>query len=479
MNDFDFDLVAIGSGPGGQKAAIQAAKLGKRAAVIDFNPYVGGVCLHDGTIPSKSFREAIMHLSGLRVRKHYGQSYRVKHGIQMSDLTQWSDSIIRDVEQTLRHQLLRNGIEIFCGTGSLVGPNSILIEQGGQLRTITSRFIVLATGTRPRRPENFVIDDQVVVDSNGILHLAKLPHSLTVIGGGVIGCEYASMFAALGLKVTIIETRPQLLSFTDHEIAGAFAHFLHEHRVTVMLNETVTSCSRTPDGRAVTYVEGGKRVVSEVVLVSAGRVGNSEKLNLPAVGIEPNERGYIPVDENCRTSVQNIYAVGDVIGQLSLASTSTEQGRRAARHAFGLKHGGAEIPSPAGIYSIPEIAMVGCTENDLRKSKTSYETGIGRFADVERGKIMGDTFGMLKLLFNRKSRRLLGVHIIGEGATELIHLGQSVLAAKGSIDYFADAVLNYPTLTLSYKVAALDGLNKLIDSQELDASDAALPDENT
>ncbi|MBN8549344.1 MAG: Si-specific NAD(P)(+) transhydrogenase [Deltaproteobacteria bacterium] len=467
MSGFDFDIVAIGSGPGGQKAAIQGAKLGKRAAVIDFNPYVGGVCLHDGTIPSKSFREAIMHLSGLRVRSHFGQAYRVKQNIHMTDLTQWSDGIIEDVEQTLRHQLIRNGVEIICGTGSFVDPHTVLVEHEGQSRTIKARNVVIATGTRPRRPDNFVIDEDVVLDSNGILHLNKLPHSLTVIGGGVIGCEYASMFAALGLKVTIVEARSQLLSFIDHEISGEFAHFLHDHRVTTLLNETVTSCARTPDGRAVTYLEGGKRIVSDVVLVSAGRTGNVEKLNLSAIGIVPNERGYISVDEHCRTTVSHIYAVGDVIGQMSLASTSTEQGRRAACHAFGLPYQGAKIPSPAGIYAIPEIAMVGATENELRKSKTPYETGIGRFADVERGKIIGDTFGMLKLLFNRKTRQLLGVHIIGESATEIIHLGQSVLATGGTIDYFADAVLNYPTLTLAYKVAALDGLNKIIDSQAL------------
>ncbi|MCO6432052.1 MAG: Si-specific NAD(P)(+) transhydrogenase [Deltaproteobacteria bacterium] len=465
--DFDFDLIAIGSGPGGQKAAIQAAKLGKRAAVIDFNPNIGGVCLHDGTIPSKSFREAIMHLSGLRVWSHYGKAYRVKQTIEMSDLTRWSEGIIEEVEQTLRHQLLRNGVEIICGIGSFLDRNTVKIEHKGQQRIITARHIVIATGTKPRHPEGFQIDNDVVLDSNGILYMPKLPHSMTIIGGGVIGCEYASMFAALGLKITIVEAQAQLLSFVDHEIADAFAFYLREHRVTAIVNETVTHCARSNDGRAVTYLAGGKRIVSDVLLVSAGRTGNVERLNLQGVGISVNGRGHIPVNENCQTSTDNIYAVGDVIGHTNLASTSIEQGRRAACHAFGLPYQGGEIPFPSGIYSIPEIAMVGATERDLRKEKIPYETGIGRFKELERGKIIGDTFGMLKLLFNRRTRKLLGVHIIGESASELIHLGQSILAVGGTIDYFADAVLNYPTLTLSYKVAALDGLNKVIETKDI------------
>lgn len=469
MGEFEYDLVSIGSGPGGQKAAIQAAKLGKRAAVIDLNPHVGGVCLHDGTIPSKSFREAIVHLSGLRVRTHYGKAYRVKQNISMADLTKWTDGIVEEVEQTLRFQLLRNGVDILCGHGSFIDPHTIRMEYKGQQQILKAHHVVLATGTAPRHPEGFAIDNEVVLDSNGILRLEKLPQSLSVIGGGVIGCEYASMFAALGMHVTLVEARPQLLGFVDHEIADEFSHFLSHQRVTVILNETVTRCSRSADGRAITYLKGGKRIVSDVLLVSAGRNGNVEKLNLGASGgIVPNERGHIPVNEHCQTVVPHIYAVGDVIGYPSLASTSIEQGRRAACHAFKLPYQGGNIPSPAGVYSIPEIAMVGKTEAELREAKTPYETGIGRFADVERGKIIGDTVGMLKLLFNRRTRKLLGVHIIGESASELIHLGQCVLANEGTIDYFADAVLNYPTLSLAYKVAALDGVNKLHSSATID-----------
>jgi NAD(P) transhydrogenase len=457
-----YDLVVIGSGPGGQKAAIQAAKLRKKVAVVDANPFVGGVCLHDGTIPSKSFREAIIHLSGYKERSHYGRAYRVKHNVEMSDLTHRSSGIVTDCEQTIRSQLLRNSIDIITGFGSIKDPNTIRVVNGNREDILFTDYVVIATGTRPWHPPGFDFDHKVILDSDSVLHMESIPRSLSVVGGGVIGCEYGSMFAALGIKVTILEAREEILNFVDKELVDSFVYKLREQKTQIIVNDKVVRCQRSPDGRAITYLESGKRVVTQALLVSAGRIGNIEGLNLENIGVDHDDRGRIIVNDHFQTSIENIYAVGDVIGYPALASTSQEQGRRASMHAFELSDRGMGIPVPYGIYTIPEISMVGKTEKELSEERIPYEIGIGRFSEVERGKIIGDDSGVLKILFHRGSLQVLGVHIIGEGASELIHIGQTVMGFQGGIDYLAHAVFNYPTLAGSYKIAALDGMNKII-----------------
>ncbi len=468
---FDYDLIAIGSGPGGQKAVMQAAKLGKRVAIVDTNPLVGGVCLHTGTIPSKSFREAIMHLAGVRERSHYGKAYRVKDIIEMHDLTSRCQGIIGGIEQTVRAQFIRNHADILTGFGSVVDPTHVKVRDGSQETVYSTRFIVIATGTRPWHPPGFEFDGKAILDSDTILTMQKIPKNLVVVGGGVIGCEYGSMFATLGVKVTIVEARESILSFVDKELIDSLVYVLRNQKATVLANEKVIRCAKAPDGRAVTYLESGKRLVSDALLVSAGRLGNIEGLNLENVGVQVEARGKVKVNNHFQTSIENIYAVGDVIGAPSLASTSLEQGRRAACHAFGLYDRVAEFPLPYGIYAIPEIGMIGKTEAELTKEKIPYEVGIGRFSEVERGRINGDEVGLLKILFHRGTLQLLGVHIIGEGATELVHIGQTAMGLGGGIDYLVQAVFNYPTLAQSYKVAALDGLNKVIATE-------GLPDED-
>ncbi len=466
-SSFDYDLIVIGSGPGGQKAAIQATKLGKRVLIVDSNPKVGGVCLHDGTIPSKSFREAILHLSGYRERTHYGKAYRVKQNVEMQDLTSRCGSIVNDIEQTIRSQLSRNGAEVIHGTGGLVDQNTVRVKNCKKEQQMSAEFVVIATGTRPFRPKGFEFDGVAVHDSDTVLHMKELPRSLTVVGGGVIGCEYGSMFAALGIKVTIVEARSSLLGFVDHELTDTLAYKLREQKVSIVLNDKVVRCKRSPDGRAVTYLESGKRIVSDMMLVSAGRSGNIEALGLENAGVEATPRGLITVNEHFQTTTENIYAVGDVVGPPALASTAIEQGRRAACHAFGLAEAVSHLPIPYGIYTIPEISGVGKTEFELSQSKVPYEVGVARFSEVERGRIIGEDSGVLKILFHRGTLQLLGVHVIGDNAAEMVHIGQMVMGLGGTIDFLARSVYNYPTLSQSYKTAALDGLNKVIAASDL------------
>lgn len=466
-SQFEYDLVVIGSGPGGQKAAIQAAKLGKHVAVVDLNPLVGGVCLHEGTIPSKSFREAILHLSGYRERSHYGKAYRVKQRVEMHDLTGRADGITQDIEQTIKSQLLRNNVEIIRGFGSLIDRHHVLVSNGGKEQVLSCEYITIATGTRPWRPESFEFDDDVILDSDSILHMQKLPKSLTIVGGGVIGSEYGSMFAALGLKVTIVEARASILAFLDQELIDALVYQLRAQKAMIITNDKVIKCAKSPDGRAVTYLESGKRIVSEKLLVSAGRVGNVEGLNLEGIDLTADSRGRISVNDHYQTDCDNVYAVGDVIGFPALASTSLEQGRRAACHMFGLRDSSLDLPLPYGIFTVPEIGMAGKTEQELSKNKIPYEVGLARFSEVEKGKIIGDNSGVLKLLFHRNTLQILGVHIIGDNATEIVHIGQMVMGFQGGVDFIASSVFNYPSLCQAYKTAALDGLNKVIATQDL------------
>lgn len=467
----EYDIIIIGSGPGGQKAAIQAAKLGKRVAIIDSKDHVGGTCLHDGTIPSKSFREAILHLSGYRERSHYGEAYRVKQNVCMEDLTSRCDNIITDVEQTIRSQLIRNNVEVIQGMGSFIDPHHIRVRNGNVESILSTQIVVIATGTRPWRPTTFAFDGEVIHDSDTILKMKRLPRTLSIVGGGVIGCEYGSMFSALGIKVTIVEAQSQLLGFVDRELVESLTFSLRQQKTSIVVNDKVVRCGRSPDGRAVTYLESGKRIVTDVLLVSAGRVGNVESLNLDKAGIKADNRGRVIVNEFYQTEVPNVYAVGDIIGFPALASTALEQGRRAACHAFGLRDKGFDLPLPYGVYTIPEIGMIGKTEQQLSQERVPYEVGISRFSEVERGKIIGEDTGVLKLLFHRGTLQVLGVHIIGESAAELIHIGQAVMSFNGGIDYLAQVVFNYPTLSQSYKTAALDGLNKVLAARGLPEED--------
>jgi NAD(P) transhydrogenase len=466
MADFDFDMVVIGSGPAGQRAAIQAAKLDKRVAVVERRAVVGGVCINTGTIPSKTLREAVLHLSGYRERALYGASYTVKQNITVQDLLFRTDHVIRHEIDVTRHQLMRNRVEVVEADARFVEPHIVrlgFLDGRGQ-RDITARFIVVATGTLATQDAHIPFDGQRIFVSDDILRLDRLPRTLTVVGAGVIGCEYAAIFAALGVRVTLIDKRNRLLPFVDAEVAEALAYHLRENRVTLRLGESVAGIEPIEDQhgpRVKIHLDSGKQVITEKALHSIGRTGATAGLALDCAGLAADDRGRLPVNESYQTPVAHIYAVGDVIGFPSLASTSMEQGRLATCHAFGVPTRSVPELFPYGIYTIPEISMVGRTEEELTQQGVPYEVGKAQYREIARGQIIGDSTGMLKLIFHLETRQLLGVHIIGEGASELVHIGQAVMAFGGRVDYFVDTVFNYPTLAECYKVAAFDGINRL------------------
>ncbi|MFI6321844.1 Si-specific NAD(P)(+) transhydrogenase [Nonomuraea sp. NPDC050556] len=456
---YDFDLLVFGSGPGGQKAAIAAAKLGKRVAVVEMKHMLGGVCINTGTIPSKTLREAVLYLTGLNQRELYGASYRVKEEITVADLGMRTQHVIGREIQVIRSQLGRNHVTVLQGTGRFLDANTIGIT-GEEERKVTAEKIVIATGTSPARPSTVEFDDKMVIDSDAILHLDRVPETLVVVGAGVIGIEYASMFAALGTKVTVVERRERMLEFCDLEIVEALKYHLRDLAVTFRFGESVAAVERRPRG-ALTILESGKKIPADCVMYSAGRQGKTAELCLENAGLAADDRGRIQVDENYATSVPHIYAVGDVIGFPALAATSMEQGRLAAQHACGEPVAEMHELSPIGIYTIPEISFVGKSEDELTRDKIPFEVGISRYRELARGQIIGDSYGMLKLLVSSEDRRLLGVHVFGTGATELVHIGQAVMGCGGTVDYLVNAVFNYPTLAESYKVAALDAMNKM------------------
>jgi NAD(P) transhydrogenase len=457
----DFDMIVIGSGPAGQKAAIQAAKFRRRVALVERRHMVGGVCTNTGTIPSKTLREAVLYLTGWHQRGVYGASYRVKDEIGVEDLFQRTHHVIEAEIDVIRDQLTRNHVQIVSGEGRFVDPHTIAVRVSeDNERTLTAESIVLAVGTVPARPAGVAFDDRTVLDSDGILGLGKIPGSLVVVGAGVIGIEYASMFAALGTKVTVVEQRPRLLDFCDDQMVEALQYHLRELGVTFRFGERVVGV-QLHGGGSVTELESGKRIPSDAVFYAAGREGATRALDLAKAGLAHDERGRIAVDDSYRTAAPHIFAVGDVIGFPSLAATSAEQGRLAACTAFGEKVKAAGEFLPIGVYTIPEISFVGKTEEELTADRVPYEIGISRWRELARGQIIGDSNGLLKLLVSAKDRSILGVHAFGTGATELIHIGQAVMALGGSIDYLVDTVFNYPTLAESYKVAALDAANKL------------------
>ncbi len=456
-----FDLLVVGSGPAGHRAAIQAAKAGKHAAVIEKRQVLGGACINTGTIPSKTIREAVLHLSGYHYQHIYGVNYRVKEKITMDDLAFRAQHVIKTEIDVTRAQLSRNGVELINGTASFRDPQTLRVENPLGSEEYTAEKIVLAAGTKPAVSEMVPVNGRNIITSDQILQMPEIPRSLIVVGGGVIGIEYTCMFATLGVRVTVIDKRPRLLEFADTEIVEALCYHLRDRRVTLRLNETVESVQES-DGHVVALLESKKKVSGDTLLYAVGRQGNVDELDLPAAGIEPDARGRIPVDEHYRTSQPNVYAVGDVIGFPSLASVSMEQGRIAAAHAFGVDVQTNPANYPYGIYTIPEISFIGKTEEQLTDEDVPYEVGIAYYREIARGQIRGDTTGRLKLIFHRETKKLLGVHIIGDGASELLHIGQAVLILGGTIEYFIDTVLNYPTLAESYKVAAFNGINKLM-----------------
>jgi NAD(P) transhydrogenase len=456
----DFDLLVIGSGPGGQKAAIAAAKLDRHVAIAERPEMLGGVCNNTGTIPSKTLREAVLYLTGLDQREMYGQSYRLKDEVTIADLTTRTRHVVSRENDVVRSQLTRNRVTILTGTARFTGPNTVEIAQGDQAREVTAENVVIATGTRPARPETVAFDERTIIDSDGILLLQKVPRSMVVAGAGVIGIEYASMFAALGTKVTVVEQRERMLEFCDVEVVEALKYHLRDLAVTFRFGERVSSVEAHPGG-AIALLASGKRIPADTVMYSAGRQGQTVDLDLAAAGLAADKRGRITVDEFFQTSVPHIYAVGDVIGFPALAATSMEQGRLAAHHACGEPAHSAHQLQPIGIYSIPEISFIGKTEDELTRECVPFEVGVSRYRELARGQIIGDSYGVLKLLVSPEDRTLLGVHVFGTGATELVHIGQAVMGCGGTVDYLVDAVFNYPTLAESYKVAALDATNKM------------------
>ncbi len=457
-----FDVVVIGSGPAGQKAAIAAAKLGKRAAIVERRHMVGGVCINTGTIPSKTLREAVLYLSGLDQRELYGESYRLKSDITVADLSARTMHVVGKEIDVIQNQLARNSVAMLIGNAYFVDPHEIAIEDAtGDLKRVTADHFVIAVGTRPARPSTVEFDGVTVVDSDQILAIDRVPGSMVVVGAGVIGIEYASMFAALGTKVTVIERRPTMLDFCDREIVEALQYQLRERGVTFRFGEQVQTVENHPSG-TLTILESGKKIPADTVLYSAGRQGVSDELRVEAAGLTADARGRLKVDEHFRTTVDHIYAVGDIIGFPALAATSMEQGRRAAYHAFDEPVGATDADlQPIGIYAIPEISFVGRTEDQLTTQNIPFEVGVARYRELARGAIMGDSYGLLKLLVHAEDRTLLGVHAFGSNAAELVHIGQTVMGLAGTVDYLVDAVFNYPTLAEGYKVAALDAVNKM------------------
>jgi NAD(P) transhydrogenase len=461
MADNVYDLAVIGSGPAGQKAAVAAAKLGKRVVVVDRREMMGGACIHTGTIPSKALREAILYLSGFRQRSFYGRDYTLQERISVADLASRVRTVLERETEVVRTQLKRNRIEIVDGTARFADPHALDVETPSGRAIVHAGQILIACGTRPARSPNIPLDGRRAMDSDQLLGAEGLPKQMIVVGAGVIGLEYASMLTALGSTVTVIDQRPTILDFLDQEMIEALSYHMRRQGATFRLGETVIGIEHDTRGRVVARLESGKTVPGDALLYTVGRQGNTDTLDLDVVGIQVDTRGRIPVNGTYQTCVPHIYAAGDVIGFPALASTSMEQGRLAACHMFGLPCVSRPELLPYGVFSVPEISMVGRTEQELTKARIPYEVGVAKYAELARGQIIGDDIGFLKLLFHPETRQVLGVHAIGEGASEIIHIGQAVLTLGGTIEYFRDTVFNYPTLAEAYKVAALNGLNKL------------------
>lgn len=456
-----YDLIVIGSGPAGQKGAIAAAKVGKKVAVIDQKSMIGGVSVHRGTIPSKTLREVIIYLSGIRQRAFYGKDYAVKEEISSDDL----NTRIRLVEgremEVVNDQLKRNGIHLYFGSARFRDEYTVEIddEEGGTV--LKGEHFLIACGTRPADNPDIPFDGETIINVDEILRLKQMPKEMIVVGAGVIGLEYASMFSAMDVKVTLVEKHSTILPFVDYEIVERLMFHLRNQNTVFRLGESIAKVVKNEEGFVEAHLESGKILKAETFLYAVGRQANSDTIHLDVLGIDADERGRISVNENFQTQLPHVYAAGDVVGFPALAATSMEQGRLAACRMFGAPAQYVPELLPYGIYTIPEISMIGKTEQELTAQKIPYEVGVSKFVELARGGIMGVELGLLKLLFDPKSHKLLGVHIIGETATELIHIGQAVISFGGTIEYFRDTVFNYPTLAEAYKVAALDGLNRM------------------
>jgi NAD(P) transhydrogenase len=456
-----YELIVVGSGPGGQRAAINAVKAGKRVALVE-KQSMGGVCINTGTIPSKTMREAVLHLSGFYDQSFYGANYHSKDQITMADLNFRVQRVIENEISVIQDQLKRNGVDIYHGMAKFMDPHHIRVENNNGFAELEGEYVILATGTKPAANPKVPINGRNIINSDQILSMPQVPRTLIVVGGGVIGVEYACMFATLGVRVIIVEKRPRLLEFADTEMVEALSYHMRDRRATMRLSEEVESVEELPDGKVAANLASKKRIIADALLYAVGRAGNVEPLDLPAAGLTADDRGRIKVDQDFRTSVPHIFAVGDVIGFPSLASVSMEQGRIAAARAFNDK-ATTSNPSfyPYGIYTIPEISFIGKTEEQLTDEDVPYEVGMAYYRETARGQIRGDTTGRLKLVFHRDTRKVLGVHIIGEGASELVHIGQAVMILGGTVDYFIDTVFNYPTLAECYKAAAFNGIGRL------------------
>jgi NAD(P) transhydrogenase len=463
-------VAVIGSGPAGQKAAIQAAKLGKNVCLIESNNVLGGATVNTGTIPSKALREAVLHLTGASKRGLFGEVTRVKQKITVADLIYVSQQVVHHEVALTRDQLERNGVELIWGAARFDDESVLYIDRPDDFEVISASYFVIATGTRPAAPPHVPFDEHTVFTSDGLLKLEQLPRTMIIVGAGVIGCEYACMMATLGVKVTLVDGRRDVLGFLDREITEAFQYQMRRAGITLRLGEKVAKIEHLPPDPAYgnghaplvqATLESGKHLRSQSLLYAVGRQGTTGALRLDKAGLCADDRERLKVNENYQTAVPNIYAAGDVIGFPALASTAMEQGRLAVCHAFGVPTRSIPELFPYGIYAIPEISMVGKTEDQLTEAGVPYEAGVAQYKELARGQLLGDDTGMLKLLIHQDNHQILGVHAIGTGATELIHIGQAVMALNGSVDYFIHNVFNYPTLAEAYKVAAHNGLNKL------------------
>ena len=457
-----YDMVVVGSGPAGQKAAVQAAKLSRRVAIIEKARQLGGASLNTGTLPSKTLKDTIEYIHGLHRRGLAQLGTALTRQLTLPDLMTRKDQVIETEVVVITHQLQRNHIDIIPGTAAFLDPHTLNVTRSdGSIDQVQASAIVLATGSRPRRPSDIPFDDLIICDSDSFLRTTMNPTSIIVIGGGVIGAEYASMLAAFGINVTLIDRRTQMLRFLDLEIAQALEAQIQLNRVTMRLGQEYLDISVNASGSPTVHLQNGETATADMLLYTMGRIGNTETLNLSTIGLMTDQQGQLSVNAHYQTAIPHIYAVGDVIGFPALAATAMEQGRLAACHAFQLPDMHKPKVIPYGIYSIPEVSMVGLNEEELAAAHVPYATGRAFFREMARGHISGDLHGLLKVIFHRETHALLGVHIIGAGATELIHIGQSVLTYGGTVEYFVHNVFNYPTMAECYRTAALDGLNRL------------------
>ncbi|MCC7387376.1 MAG: Si-specific NAD(P)(+) transhydrogenase [Phycisphaerales bacterium] len=464
------DLCVIGSGPAGQRAAIQGAKLGKSVVLVERRDVIGGVAVNTGTIPSKALREAILSMVSRQSAMPQLADFRRAREHSFQELVRSADRVVDAEIDIVQRHMRSNGVAVLHGAAHFTEPNTVAVEGGYGTEQVRAERVLVATGTEPAKPEGVEFDQRTVITSDEILGLPALPHSVIVVGGGVIGTEYASMLSLLGVKVTLIEGRPRVLEFVDGEIGEALQYHLRQGGMTLRLGEKVVRIgrcepppgARTTDGcMAEATLESGKTVRAECLLYAIGRQGATAELRLENAGLQADNRGRLRVNEHFQTGVPHIYAAGDVVGFPALASTSMEQGRAAACHMFGQPVHEVSRLLPYGIYSIPEMSMIGWTEEKLTEEGVPFESGVAQYREIARGQLIGDDIGMLKLLIHQESHAILGVHAIGTGATELIHIGQCAMAFNATVEYFVNAVFNYPTLAECYKTAALNGLNKL------------------